>query len=149
MSLPVQVSFPSNHFVIIFPFEGEEDFFEQPGYIQVFPGFNTPEFKVNVSYLQRNFYDNVGFKVVWRWQDSFFWQSPFGDGIIDPIFTFDAQLTYKLENLNSTLKFGVNNFINIQHVNNYGGPKMGALYFMSITFNDLFRKKQEQVGSRQ
>ncbi|MCK4345936.1 MAG: TonB-dependent receptor [Bacteroidales bacterium] len=115
----------------------------------VIPGFNTPEFKVNVSYLQRNFYNNVGFKVIWRWQDSFFWQSPFGDGIIDPIFTFDAQLTYKLEKMNSTLKFGVNNFINIQHVNNYGGPKMGALYFMSITFDDLFRKKQEKVASRQ
>jgi len=104
----------------------------------VIPGFNTPEYKFNVSYLNREFYKNVGFNIVWRWQNAFFWQSPFGDGTIDRINTFDGQISFKIENPKSIIKFGVNNFLNIQYVNNFGGPKMGTLFYISFTMDNGF-----------
>ena len=100
----------------------------------VVPGFNTPKYKTNVSYSHREFY-NMNFNIIWRWQDSFLWQSPFGDGQIDAINTIDFQCTYRLPNINSMIKIGSTNMFDIGYNNTFGGPQIGSLVYVSFVYD--------------
>ena len=64
-------------------------------------GFNTPKYTSNLSIGNREIGQaglakNIGFNVVWRWQDRFLWQSPLADGMIPAYHTVDAQVTYRV-----------------------------------------------------
>ncbi|HTL08764.1 MAG TPA: TonB-dependent receptor, partial [Chitinophagaceae bacterium] len=52
-------------------------------------GFNTPTWNTNVSFGNREIVKNVGFNVVWKWQDSFLWESPLVTGNISAYNTVD------------------------------------------------------------
>ena len=99
--------------------------------------YNTPEHKVNVGLSNRNLTKNLGFNVTWRWQDEFRWVSSFADGMVPAVSTFDAQVSYKLQNLNSIVKVGGSNITNNRHILNYGGPSLGAIYYVSLTFDEF------------
>ncbi|MEX2605594.1 MAG: TonB-dependent receptor, partial [Gracilimonas sp.] len=99
--------------------------------------YNTPEHKVNVSLSNRNVIDNLGFNIAWRWQDEFEWVSSFADGTVPAVSTFDAQVSYKIPNLNSIVKIGGSNITNERHFLNYGGPNLGAIYYVSFTFDEF------------
>ncbi len=99
--------------------------------------FNTPEHKINASFSNRKLTDNLGFSVAYRWQTSFRWESSFGSGEVPGIGTVDAQLSYKLSSMRSVLKVGGSNLLNTRHVLNYGGPTLGAIYYISLTFDEL------------
>jgi hypothetical protein len=43
-------------------------------------GFNTPRWTTNLSVGNREVAKNLGFNVVWRWQDAFLWESPLANG---------------------------------------------------------------------
>ena len=107
------------------------------------PGFNTPEWKFNVSVANRNFYKNAGFSVAYRWSDGYVWQSTFIAGINDaqiPSFgTLDAQVNYKMTRLKSILKIGGSNILNNYYRQVYGGPEVGAVYYVSLTFDELLK----------
>lgn len=99
--------------------------------------FNTPEHKVNVNFGNRKVTDNIGFNVTYRWQTSFEWQSSFAIGDVPAYSTLDAQVSYKLDKLKSILKIGGSNLINQQYVQSLGGPNIGAIYYVSLTFDEL------------
>ena len=99
--------------------------------------FNTPEHKFNLSVSNRKITDKLGFNVTYRWQDEFLWESSFARGIVPSIGTVDLQVSYKLSNLNSIIKVGGSNITNERYVLNYGGPTLGAIYYVSITFDQL------------
>jgi len=99
--------------------------------------FNTPENKFNVSFSNRKLTDKLGFNVTYRWQDAFLWESSFAIGEVPAIGTVDAQVSYKLPNLKSILKLGGSNITNERYVLNYGGPTIGSIYYLSITFDQL------------
>lgn len=99
--------------------------------------FNTPEHKINVSFSNRKVTDKLGFNVAYRWQTSFRWEASFGRGEVPAIGTVDAQLSYKLSSMRSVLKVGGSNLLNTRHVLNYGGPTLGAIYYVSLTFDEL------------
>jgi iron complex outermembrane recepter protein len=99
--------------------------------------FNTPEHKVNVSFGNRRVTDRIGFNLTFRWQDEFEWTSSFADGIVPSISTLDAQVTYKVPNLNTIMKVGGSNVTNNRHFMNYGGPNLGAIYYVSFTFDQF------------
>lgn len=101
--------------------------------------FNTPEHKVNVTFSNRNVIDNLGFNLSYRWQDAFRWESSFAFADIDAVSTFDAQVSYLIPDYNATLKIGGSNLLNEQYVLNGGGPNLGAIYYVSLTFDQLFR----------
>ncbi len=111
----------------------------------VVPGFNTPPFKMNVSLANRKLdrmennpgFRNVGFKVNWRYQSRFYWQSPFGDGWVDPYNTWDFQVSYHFRKPRSLLKAGVNNFFNVRYTNTFGGTQVGIFYYISYRIDDL------------
>jgi len=99
--------------------------------------YNTPQHKFNVSFSNRQVIDNLGFNVTYRWQTSFLWQSSFAVGNVPAYGTLDAQFTYKLPKMKSSLRLGGSNLLNHYYIQSLGGPRIGAIYYVSITFDDL------------
>ncbi len=99
--------------------------------------FNTPEHKFNLNFGNRKLTDNLGFNVTYRWQTDFEWQSSFAVGQVEAYSTVDAQLSYKLDALKSVLKLGGSNLLNKYYIQSLGGPDIGAIYYLSITFDQL------------
>jgi iron complex outermembrane recepter protein len=107
------------------------------------PAFNTPEWKFNLTAGNRNFYRNLGFSLAYRWSSEYEWQSAIIAGINDariPAFgTLDAQLSYKAAPLKTIFKVGGSNVTNNWYRQVYGGPYVGAMYYLSVTFDELLK----------
>lgn len=99
-------------------------------------GFNTPKWVTNITFGNREIAKNVGFNVVWRWQDTFKWQSPLADGEVPAFSTVDAQVNIRLPKLKTTVKIGGSNLLNKRYIQYAGGPTLGGLYYVSLTFDN-------------
>jgi iron complex outermembrane recepter protein len=102
--------------------------------------YNTPEHKVNVSFSNRKLTDIIGFNVAMRWQSEFEWQSSFvapAFGMVPAYTTVDAQMSFKLPNIKSMLKVGASNLMNTYYIQSLGGPNIGGIYYVSLTFDEL------------
>jgi outer membrane receptor protein involved in Fe transport len=99
--------------------------------------YNTPEWRYNLKFENRKLTPNVGFNVVYRWQDAFLWESSFGKGVVDAYGTLDAQVSYRLPSLNTSIKLSGSNILNSQHVTSFGNPRLGAIYMVTFTFDQF------------
>jgi outer membrane receptor protein involved in Fe transport len=99
--------------------------------------FNTPEHKVNFSVGNRRLTNRIGFNLTFRWQEEFDWTSSFANGTVPSVSTLDAQVTYRVPNIKSLVKVGGSNITNNRHFLNYGGPNLGAIYYVSLTFDQF------------
>ena len=95
------------------------------------------EHKYNIQFGNRKVTDNFGFNLTYRWQDEFIWQSAFASGNVPAYSTVDAQASYKLDNLKSILKIGASNLLNQPYIMSLGAPNVGAIYYISITFDEF------------
>lgn len=102
--------------------------------------FNTPVWTTNLSFGNREVVKNLGFNLVWRWQDAFLWESPLANGIVPAYQTIDAQLTYRLPQYKTTIKGGGSNIFNQRYIQYAAGPTIGGLYYIAITVDGLFNK---------
>ena len=102
--------------------------------------FNTPEYIANITFGNRELVKNIGFNVAWRWQDAFAWRAPLADGIVPAYHTFDAQVTAKIPSLLATAKLGGSNLFNQRYYQYEGGPTIGAMYYLALTFDGLLMK---------
>jgi len=102
-------------------------------------GFNTPRWATNLSFGNREIVKNVGFNVVWRWQDAFLWESPLVNGNVPSYSTVDAQVTFRVPNLKSTIKVGGSDILNNRYIQYAGGPTIGGLYYVAITLDGLLK----------
>lgn len=102
-------------------------------------GFNTPKWSSNISFGNREVVKNIGFNIVWRWQDSFLWESPLVTGNLDAFNTIDAQVSFHIPKIFTTIKVGGANILNHRYLQYAGGPTLGALYYAAITFDGLLR----------
>ena len=100
-------------------------------------GFNTPRWTSNLSFGNRALSKNFGFNIVWKWQDSFLWESPLVTGDMNAINNIDAQVSFRLPAYKSTIKLGGTNILNNRHIQYAGGPTIGALYYVAITLDGL------------
>ncbi|MCM4165391.1 MULTISPECIES: TonB-dependent receptor [unclassified Arenibacter] len=106
------------------------------------PAFNTPKFKTSIMFGNEELTKNLGFNLVWRWQDAFDWYGTFNQlrpGRIKSYSMIDAQISYKILPIKSIIKLGANNLINNQVYQAYGSPSIGAVYYVGITFDELLR----------
>lgn len=101
--------------------------------------FNTPRWFTNISFGNREVVQHLGFNVVWRWQDAFDWESPLAAGRIPAYQTIDAQVTYRLPKLYTTIKAGGANLLNNRYIQYAAGPTIGALYYVAVTVDGLLR----------
>ncbi|RYY64930.1 MAG: energy transducer TonB, partial [Chitinophagaceae bacterium] len=102
-------------------------------------GFNTPQWTSNLSFGNRAITRNIGFNVVWKWQDAFLWESPLVTGNVSTIHTVDAQVTYRLLKVKSSVKLGGTNILNNRRYQYAGGPTIGALYYAALTIEGLLK----------
>lgn len=103
-------------------------------------GFNTPKWTTNISFGNRAIARNVGFNIVWKWQDAFLWESPLVTGAVSAINNIDAQVTFRIPKVKSTIKVGGSDILNNRYIQYAGGPTIGALYYASITLDGLLNK---------
>jgi iron complex outermembrane recepter protein len=107
--------------------------------------FNTPEYRTNLTFANRQVVKNLGFAVAWRWQDEFVWQSSFvspavstaGLSVMPAFSNLDAQVSYKVKSMKSIIKMGGSNLFNKGFQQAWGNPTIGTTYFVSITFDEF------------
>ena len=99
--------------------------------------FNTPEWRYNLKIANRKVTDRLGFNLQYRWQDAFFWESSFGQGVVPAFGTLDAQISYKIPDLKSILKVGGSNITNERYTTSFGNPRIGSLYYIAISFDEF------------
>ncbi len=99
--------------------------------------FNTPRYRFNLSVGKRQYHDQVGFKVSYRWQDTFLWESAFGVAQMPSFATLDAQVSYKFESLYTTVKVGGSNALNDWYNTSFGSASVGGLYYLTLVFDGL------------
>ncbi len=99
--------------------------------------FNAPKYRGNFSVGNSGIGTDkrIGFNVVYKWQDDFFYESDFANGSIEDIHTLDAQLSYKLQASKSVIKIGANNLLNEYYRTAAGNPSIGGLYYVSYGYN--------------
>ncbi|MDQ2751791.1 MAG: TonB-dependent receptor [Bacteroidota bacterium] len=103
-------------------------------------GFNTPDWATSLSFGNRAAAKNIGYNAVWRWQNSFNWQSPLVNGNIVSYSTFDAQVTFRAPKINTVFKAGGSDLFNHRYIQYAGGPTIGAIYYLAITYDLGFNK---------
>ncbi len=99
--------------------------------------FSTPKYRTNVSFGNNGFAykKRVGFNVVYRWQDAFFYESDFTNGNIPAVHTLDAQISYKIPSAKTLIKIGATNLLNEYYTNGVGNSIVGGLYYVSLGYN--------------
>jgi iron complex outermembrane recepter protein len=102
-------------------------------------GFNTPAWITNLSFSNREVIKNVGFNIVWRWQDHVFWESTLANGEVPAYSTIDAQVNMRFPKLKSTVKLGGTNIFNKRFIQFAAGPTIGALYYATVTVDGLLK----------
>ncbi len=114
----------------------------------IIPAFNTPEHKFNLGFNGRklNFgkgmLSNVGFNINYKWIEGFIFEgSPQFTGAIPTYDMVDAQVNFLIPNINTTLKIGASNLLNNERFQTYGGPEIGRLAYISLTYDPGRKKK--------
>lgn len=100
-------------------------------------GFNTPVFSTNLSFGNREVIRNLGFNVIYKWQQGFLWESPLVTGSVPAIHTFDAQVSLRVPQYKANFKLGATDLLNRRYIQYAGGPTLGGLYYVAITFDGL------------
>jgi len=110
----------------------------------IIPAFNTPEHKFNLGFSGRDVklkigkttIRNIGFNVAYKWVEGFIFEgSPAFTGPIDSYSLLDAQINYSWKRTNLTFKLGAANLLNNLHLEVYGGPLVGRLAYLSLTYD--------------
>jgi iron complex outermembrane receptor protein len=102
-------------------------------------GFNTPNNKFNIGVGNRKLTKNLGFNVNYRWQEGFNWFSSFGTWDVPEFGVFDASFSYRVPSIKSVVKLGGTNLGGGDYRTNLGGPFVGQMYYVSITFDEFFK----------
>jgi outer membrane receptor protein involved in Fe transport len=98
-------------------------------------GFNTPSAIINLSITSDRLYKRIGGGLSARYQNSFNYLSFLVSGRVPAYFNLDTQLNYHHPKPDVYFKLGATNLLNKYYYNMLGGSSVGALYYISITFN--------------
>ncbi len=108
-------------------------------------GFNTPDYRFNLSFANREVAKNVGFNVVYRWQNDFVWNSSVVSpalnaanlAVVDAFGTLDAQVSYRAKDIKTIFKLGGSNILNTSYQQAFVNPFVGSMWYVSITFDEF------------
>ena len=99
------------------------------------PAFNTPKHRFKVSVVGRNINNNIGFNVSLRSNSEYEYQASFIDETIQANTVIDAQVSFRLDSLNTVLKVGGTNIGGDDYVSLVGSGMIGQMFYTSLTFN--------------
>ena len=97
--------------------------------------FNAPKYRFNLGLRNDNVCHNVGFNVVYKWQDKNYYEGTFVTGTLPAFGWLDAQISFRPKGTKSTFRIGGTNVLNYYARTGYGSPYVGGLYYMSYGFN--------------
>ncbi len=102
------------------------------------PAFNTPKNKYNIGIAGNDIINKIGknwgFNINYKWVDGFIFEgSPQFTGDIPSYGYVDAQINKKFTETKTTLKIGATNLLNNLHLEVYGGPIIGRLFYFQLT----------------
>ncbi|MEN2402160.1 TonB-dependent receptor [Flavobacterium sp. MC2016-06] len=97
-------------------------------------GFNTPEFNVNGTLMAENIWKNLSTSLTARYQNNFDYVSFLVSGNVPAYWTMDAQVNYYFKKSGITAKLGGTNILNKAYTSILGGPSIGGLYYLSLTW---------------
>ncbi|WP_230688180.1 TonB-dependent receptor [Hymenobacter jeongseonensis] len=100
-------------------------------------GFNTPRWAYNLSLGNERAYRNFGFGLNYRWQQGYYSQTFLVNGNVAAYSTLDAQLSYTVPAPNLRFKLGASNALNTYYESYLGGPSVGGLYYLAVTYQVL------------
>ena len=106
----------------------------------IIPAYNTPEHKFNIG-ISNSFViakNEYNLSINYRWQEEFLFEgSPQFTGVIPSYSLVDAQINryFTVKNSQLLLKIGASNILNNKIYQAYGGPTIGRLGYISLTFN--------------
>ena len=103
--------------------------------------FISPENRYNISLGNPRLTDRLGANITYRWTDRMWVEqgTTQGDILLPSWNTVDAQISYKLPALKTQAKLGATNLLNQYYAQGYGLARIGGLYYLSLTFDELFR----------
>ncbi len=102
-------------------------------------GFNMPENKFLIGLGNRKAFGDLGFDLNYRWQDEFLWENSFAHGIIPAFGVLNVQLNYPVKSIKTVIKAGATNPLGNDYRTNAGGPFVGQMYYISLTFDQFMR----------
>ncbi|PJJ60863.1 TonB-dependent receptor [Hymenobacter chitinivorans] len=98
-------------------------------------GFNTPRWMANLSLGHEHLnHSNIGFGVSYHWQQHYYSQTFLVSGEVPAYGSLDAQLTYVVPAPQLRLKLGATNVLNQYYASFLGGPGVGGLYYLALTY---------------
>lgn len=114
-------------------------------------GFNTPKYRWNVGFGNRSLGGSkLGFNVSFKRQDAFVWEGfgipteagvpLYANTIVPAINNLDAQVSLRLPKMKSILKVGGANILGTPYIQAFGSPTIGAMYYVSLTFDELLNR---------
>lgn len=99
--------------------------------------YNTPDYRFNIGFGNRNILKNLGFHFNYRWQNEFIWESNFGVAEIPTFGTLDANIAVKIPKMKSIIKIGGSNVLNKYYTTSFGSSQIGGLYYVSLLFDEF------------
>ena len=99
--------------------------------------FNAPKYRANAGIANSGLGKKqlLSFSIMMRWQDAFEWEGELANGPLNAFATADAQVSYSMPKIKSTLRLGGTNILNHYYKNAYANPSIGALYYAAYIFN--------------
>ena len=107
----------------------------------IIPAYNTPEHKYNLSISGRDLNwklgkGRCGYTLAYKWVEGFLFEgSPQFTGRIPSYSLVDAQTSWTSADTHWTVKLGSSNLLNQAVVQVYGGPAVGRLTYLSLTWD--------------
>jgi outer membrane receptor protein involved in Fe transport len=103
--------------------------------------FISPEDRYNVSFSNPKVTKNLGFNITYRWTSEMWVEqgATAGDIMLPSWNTFDAAVSYRVPSIKSLIKLGGSNIFNKYYSQGYGLANIGALYYVSINFDQIFK----------
>lgn len=103
--------------------------------------FISPENRYNITLSNARLTDRLGATITYRWTDKMWVEqgTTAGDILLPSWTSLDAQVSYKVPSYKAVVKLGGTNILNKYYSQGYGLARIGGLYYVSITFDDLLR----------
>ena len=103
--------------------------------------FISPENRYNITFGNPKLTKLIGFNITYRWTDKMWVEqgTTAGDIMLPSWTSLDGQVSFKVPTIKSTIKIGGSNLLNNYYAQGYGLARIGGLYYVSVTFDELFR----------
>ncbi|HJT74269.1 MAG TPA: TonB-dependent receptor, partial [Chitinophaga sp.] len=98
-------------------------------------GFNTPAWMLNLSVAKERLWKQAGAGISWKWQSSYYWQSFLVNGNVPAYSSLDAQVSWNFSKLGCNAKLGASNLLNKYYYSFLGGPAIGGMYYLTLTYS--------------